>query len=176
MHTFETNAFETNVNLLKEFYKHYTLHHSRDIAGSHLRALSKIPHCCLPWEPGPCLSPSVADHPLRSTKDPRLGAPFPHQLSNLVQAHPNTITDLLRRISLHVRVDSYMLRTRSLRVNTRTTCMCYAYRKRSFWARIKLIRFVFYSIFYKCTKRSPSSRRFPYGYLVTTSYQSQYLQ
>ena len=160
--------------LLKELYKLHTLHHSRDIAGSHFRALSKIPHCCLPWEPGPCLSPSVADHPLRSTKDPRLGAPFPHQLSNLVQAHPNTITDLWRRISLHVRVDSYMLRTRSPRVNTRSTCMCYAYRKRSFWARIKLICFVYQLSYVR--KRSPSSRRFPYGYLVTTSYQSQYLQ
>ena len=55
--------------LLKEFYKQYTIHHSRDIAGSHFRALSMIPHCCLPWEPGPCLSPSVADHPLRPAKD-----------------------------------------------------------------------------------------------------------
>ena len=84
--------------LLKELYKLHTLHHSRDIAGSHFRALSKIPHCCLPWEPGPCLSPSVANHPLRLAKDHRLGVPLPHQLSNLVQAHQSTITDLLRRI------------------------------------------------------------------------------
>ena len=132
--------------LLKEFYKQYSLLHSRDIAGSHLRALSNIPYCCLPWEPGPCLSPSVADHPLRSTKDPRLGMAFPFQLSNLVQAHPRTThwsftlnTSLHRnqsakyfmnnvrwKISLHARVDSHMLRTRSPRLhhtNVRLACI-----------------------------------------------------
>ena len=41
-------------------------------------------------KPGPCLSPSVADHPLRSTKDRWLGRPLPHQLPNLPQAHPKT--------------------------------------------------------------------------------------
>ncbi len=52
------------------------------IAGSGLRPLSNIPHCCLPWESGPCLSPSVADHPLRPATDRRLGRLLPHQLAN----------------------------------------------------------------------------------------------
>ena len=51
--------------------------HSRNIAGSNFRSLSKILHCCLPREFGPCLSPNVADHPLKSAKDLRLGRLFP---------------------------------------------------------------------------------------------------
>ena len=35
-----------------------------------------------PVESGPCLSPSVADHPLRPATDRRLGRPLPHQLAN----------------------------------------------------------------------------------------------
>ena len=35
---------------------------------------------------GPCLSPHVADHPLRSATDHRLGRPLPHQLANRTQA------------------------------------------------------------------------------------------
>ncbi len=62
--------------------------HSRGMAGSGLRPLSKIPHCCLPWESGPCLSPSVADHPLRPATDRRLGEPLPHQLANPTSAAP----------------------------------------------------------------------------------------
>ncbi len=62
--------------------------HTRGIAGSGLRPLSNIPHCCLPQESGPCLSPSVADHPLRPATDHRLGEPLPHQQANRTQAHP----------------------------------------------------------------------------------------
>ncbi|CAN0579193.1 unnamed protein product, partial [Ectocarpus sp. 12 AP-2014] len=40
---------------------------------------------------GPCLSPSVADHPLKPAIDRRLGRPLPHQLSNLTRADPNPI-------------------------------------------------------------------------------------
>ncbi len=60
--------------------------HSRGIAGSGFRPLSKIPHCCLPWESGPCLSSSVADRPLRPATDRRLGEPLPHQLANRTSA------------------------------------------------------------------------------------------
>ena len=35
---------------------------------------------------GPCLSPHVADHPLRSATDHRLGRPLPHQQANRTQA------------------------------------------------------------------------------------------
>ena len=104
--------------LLKEFYKQYTLHHSRDIAGSHFRALSMIPHCCLPWEPGPCLSPSVADHPLRPAKDLWLGAPFPHQLSNLLQAYLFTTTCFFKAFNFFKEANSYIVRTRSLQKNS----------------------------------------------------------
>src|SRR5690606_11063767 len=57
------------------------------MAGSGFPPLSNIPHCCLPQESGPCLSPSVADHPLRPATDRRLGRPLPYQLANPPQAH-----------------------------------------------------------------------------------------
>ena len=49
--------------------------------------MCNIPHCCLPQEFGPCLSPNVADHPLRSATDRRLGEPLPHQLANQTRVH-----------------------------------------------------------------------------------------
>lgn len=60
--------------------------HSRYIAGSGFRPLSKIPHCCPPLESGPCLSPGVADHPKRPAKHHRLGPPLPYQLPNTTKA------------------------------------------------------------------------------------------
>ena len=60
------------------------------MAGSGLPPLSKIPHWCLPEESGPCLSPSVADHPLRPATDRRLGEPLPHQQANQISAAPLT--------------------------------------------------------------------------------------
>src|ERR1700692_2327860 len=61
------------------------------MAGSGLRPLSNIPHCCLPQEFGPCLSPNVADHPLRPATDRRLGEPLPHQLANQTRADLSAI-------------------------------------------------------------------------------------
>ena len=66
------------------------LHPTRGIAGSGFRPLSKIPHCCLPYDSGPCLSSSVAGRPLRPATDRRLGGPLPHQLPNLPSAAPIT--------------------------------------------------------------------------------------
>ena len=63
-------------------------HPSRGIAPSGFRPLRKIPHCCLPEESGPCLSPSVADHPLKPATDHRLGRPLPYQLANQTRAPP----------------------------------------------------------------------------------------
>ena len=60
-------------------------HHPRGVAASDFRPLRKIPHCCLPSESGPCLSSSVADHPLRPATDRRLGGPLPRQLANQTQ-------------------------------------------------------------------------------------------
>jgi hypothetical protein len=53
-----------------------------------LRPLPKIPNCCLPQESGPCLSPSLAGHPLRPATDRRPGGPSPHQLANRPRAPP----------------------------------------------------------------------------------------
>ena len=58
------------------------------MAGSGLRPLSNIPHCCLPEESGPYLSPNVAGRPLRPATDRRLGEPLPHLQANRTQAHP----------------------------------------------------------------------------------------
>src|SRR6185503_116003 len=38
---------------------------ARGVAASAFRPLRKIPHCCLPYESGPSLSPNVAGHHLR---------------------------------------------------------------------------------------------------------------
>ena len=64
------------------------LHPSRDVAASGFRPLCNTPHCCLPQESGPCLSPSVAAHPLRPATRHRLGRPSPHQQADRPRAHP----------------------------------------------------------------------------------------
>ena len=50
--------------------------------------MCNIPHCCLPQESGPCLSPSVAVRPLRPATDRRFGGPLPRQLPNQTRTHP----------------------------------------------------------------------------------------
>ena len=61
--------------------------HPRGVAASGFPPLCNIPHCCLPQESGPCLSPSVAVRPLRPATDRRLGGPLPRQLSNQTRTH-----------------------------------------------------------------------------------------
>ena len=103
----------------------------RDIAPSGFRPLRKIPHCCPPQRSGPCLSPSVADHPLRSATDHGLGKLLSHQLANQTQARPLASFKILRSFALKLklpfiefqlsfpkvildqRVGSYVLLTRS---------------------------------------------------------------
>src|SRR3569623_445421 len=99
------------------------LHHSRGVAGSGLRPLSNIPYCCLPLESGPCLSPSVADHPLRPAMDRRLGRPLPHQQANPTRAHLKAINlwseDIIRYLHPfrgvipNLKAGSHALRTRA---------------------------------------------------------------
>ncbi len=72
------------------------LHHSRGMAGSGLRPLPNIPHCCLPQESGPCLSSSVADHPLRPATRLRLGGPLPRQLADGPRAAPSVVAFVKR--------------------------------------------------------------------------------
>src|SRR5699024_7382598 len=60
---------------------------SRGVAPSDLRPLRKIPYCCLRQESGPCLSPRVSDHPLRSAPHRRRGRILSHQLANAPRAH-----------------------------------------------------------------------------------------
>ena len=50
--------------------------------------MCNIPHCCLPQEFGPCLSPNVAGHSLKPATDRCLGRPLPCQLANQTRAHP----------------------------------------------------------------------------------------
>jgi len=45
-------------------------------------------------KPGPYLSPSVADRPLRPAKDHRLGKPLPYQQPNPTQAHLKAVLNL----------------------------------------------------------------------------------
>ena len=78
--------YRQNFFLEKRGLQTKILHPSRGIAPSGFRPLRKIPHCCLPEESGPCLSPSVADHPLKPATDRRLGEPLPHQLANQTRA------------------------------------------------------------------------------------------
>ena len=61
---------------------------SRGVAASGFPPLCNIPHCCLPQESGPCLSPNVAGRPLRPATDRRFGGPLPRQLANQTRAHP----------------------------------------------------------------------------------------
>src|ERR1700734_4067474 len=63
-------------------------HPSRGVAASGFRPLCNIPHCCLPWESGPCLSPSVAGRPLRPATRRRLGGPLPRQQADRPRAPP----------------------------------------------------------------------------------------
>src|SRR5699024_2680628 len=67
--------------------RYENLHHSRGVAPSDFRPLRKIPYCCLPLASGPCLSPSVADHPLSSATHRCFGELLPHQLANATRAH-----------------------------------------------------------------------------------------
>ena len=64
-----------------------SLLHSRNIAGSNFRSLSNIPHCWPTCQPGPYFSSSVVDHPLRPTKDRRLGKLLTYQQPNLMQIY-----------------------------------------------------------------------------------------
>src|SRR5690625_237175 len=69
---------------------------ARGVAASAFRPLRNIPHCCLPWESGPCLSPNVAGHPLRPATRHSLGEPSPHQLADRPRAPPCTVAFMKR--------------------------------------------------------------------------------
>ncbi|KAH0639839.1 hypothetical protein KY285_036425 [Solanum tuberosum] len=45
--------------LLRNDYLREFLSNRAKVAGSGFHPLSRIPHCCPPWESGPCLSPSL---------------------------------------------------------------------------------------------------------------------
>ncbi|PHT37769.1 hypothetical protein CQW23_21342 [Capsicum baccatum] len=88
---------------MDHFTSGIALLHSCDFAGSGFRPLSKIPHCCPPWESRPCLSPSVADHTERPAKHHWLGQPLPGQLPNTTQAHQTTLFSFLQDLARTVR-------------------------------------------------------------------------
>lgn len=129
--------------------------HSRGIARSGLRPLTKIPYCCLPQESGPCLSPSVAGRPLRPATDRCFGKPLPHQPANQSSAAPlargpcgspsffRRTHAVLANLSAGCppRADTFRCithpfatrrrREASFSPRYRSTCMCKAFRQRS---------------------------------------------
>ena len=66
-------------------------HPPRGIAASDFRPLCKIPHCCLPQEYGPYLSPIAAGHHLRPATRHRLGRLLPHQLPDRTHPSPQVV-------------------------------------------------------------------------------------
>ena len=84
---------------------------------------------------GPCLSPDVADHPLRPTKGHRLGELLPHQLPDPKQAHFKAalslsifdifaLHDYVNLIISNFRADSCFVLTRSpCLLNIRLACV-----------------------------------------------------
>ena len=66
-------------------------HPPRGVAASEFPPLCNIPHCCLPQESGPCLSTSVADHPLKPATRHCLGSLLHYQQADGIQ------TDLLAK-------------------------------------------------------------------------------
>src|SRR5436309_15825107 len=64
------------------------LRRPRGVTPSGFRPLRKVPHCCLPYESGPCLSSRVAGRPLRPATRHSLGEPLPHQLADRPRAPP----------------------------------------------------------------------------------------
>lgn len=74
----------------------FCLPHSRNITRSSVCLLSKIPHCWLKIKPGPCLSSSVANRPLRLTKHLWLGKLLPYQQPNTPRAHNKLVYTFFR--------------------------------------------------------------------------------
>ncbi len=72
----------------------------RGVAASGFRPLRNVPHCCLPYESGPCLSSSVADHPLRPAIHRSLGEPLPHQQANGPRTPPVALA-FKKRLALY---------------------------------------------------------------------------
>ncbi len=50
-----------------------------------------FPHCAKFLTAGPCVSSSVADHPLRPANHRSLGRPLPYQRANGTRAHLQTV-------------------------------------------------------------------------------------
>ncbi|PPD97658.1 hypothetical protein GOBAR_DD05318 [Gossypium barbadense] len=61
-----------------------------DLYAFHCSARNSLCHYCTPAWSGPCLSPSVADHPLGLATDHHLDKLLPHQLANQMQGPPRT--------------------------------------------------------------------------------------
>ncbi|KAG4909459.1 hypothetical protein JHK87_055575 [Glycine soja] len=108
---------------------------------THFTAPPEIPSA--PTESGPCLSPSVADHPLGPATDHRLGKLLPHQLANQTRAPPRADSSFCSSAyGVLAAVSSCCSppKGRFLRVThpsatgnttSRPTCMCKACRQRS---------------------------------------------
>ena len=115
---------------------------SRGIAPSGFRPLRKIPHCCLPKESGPCLSPNVAGRSLKPATDRGLGRPLSHQLANQAWAHLRagsfrfSAYEGLANVSVGCpspegRFPRFTHPFATEVIDLRSTCMCQACRQRS---------------------------------------------
>src|SRR5438552_14846447 len=138
------------------------LHPPRGDAPSGFPPLRKILDCCYPQVSGPCLSSSVTGRPLRPATRQSLGEPLPHQLADRPRAPQKAvacatfdfgkmsslitcgINSAFAELSPTLRQIAHVLRTRSpldfslycYRKKSRSTCMSYPRRQRSFCARI----------------------------------------
>src|ERR1700694_5298943 len=134
------------------------LHPPRGVARSGFPPLSKILDCCHPWGSGPCLSSSVTGRPLRPATRQSLGEPLPHQQADRPRAPQKApgcpgfdfetmsplitcgINSAFAELSPTLRQIAHVLRTRSPldfflscdRKKSRSTCMSYPRRQRSF--------------------------------------------
>ena len=106
--------YRQNFFLEKRGLQTKILHPSRGIAPSGFRPLRKIPHCCLPEESGPCLSPSVADRPLRPATRRCLGEPLPHQLADRPRDPPRAPEHFFTRPCDHVKASGISRRFQRL--------------------------------------------------------------
>ena len=85
---YNPKAFILHAALLHQAFAHC----GRFLTAASRRSLDRV---SVPvWlKSGPCLSSSLADHPLRPAMDRRLGRPLPYQLPNPTQASPKAPED-----------------------------------------------------------------------------------
>ena len=116
-------------------------HPPRGVAASGFPPLCNIPHCCLPQESGPCLSTSVADHPLKPAMCHCLGEPLPPQLADTIQS--DLLAKNLSLLTLSKKEDPVLITVSSGYPRLRGTLTIYYSPVRHSTAKSKLFLFPF---------------------------------